>query len=81
MTRPGAQQTCLNADGGLTIVSASPAGLLPPVRGRTERMPKWLEISLFVALPLVWGLAVEFLFEYRRRRGGQPGWEPSEPHD
>ena len=44
-------------------------------------MPKWLEISLFVAVPLAWGLAVELVFEYRRRRGERPGWEPSEPHD
>ncbi|MBI5722656.1 MAG: hypothetical protein HZA50_01770 [Planctomycetes bacterium] len=35
-------------------------------------MPKWLEITLLILLPLAWGLGVEAIFEfirYRRARG------------
>jgi hypothetical protein len=31
-------------------------------------MRKLLEITLIILLPIVWGLGVEYLFEWRRRR-------------
>ena len=39
-------------------------------------MPKVLQIALLVLLPLVWGLGVERVFEYLRRRRGAPSARP-----
>ena len=40
---------------------------------------KLLQVLLLVILPIVWGLAVEFIFERLRRRRNKPP-EPT-PHD
>ncbi len=36
-------------------------------------MPRFVEILLCIALPLGWGLAVEFVFERLRRRRASRG--------
>ena len=42
-------------------------------------MPQLLKILLYIALPLGWGLAVEFVFErLRRRRAGRKTKGPGE---
>jgi hypothetical protein len=41
---------------------------------RMAAVSKFLEIASYVVIPLAWGLAAEFLFEWlRRRRSGCPG--------
>ena len=41
-------------------------------------MPRFLEIASYVVLPLAWGLGVEFLFEWARRRRARAGPEDRE---
>lgn len=45
-------------------------------------MLKVLEIASLIVLPLVWGLAVEFVFErIRRKRRSRPGDGGDIPYD
>ena len=42
-------------------------------------MPRFMDILLYIALPLVWGLAVEFVFErLRRHRARRKMKDPGE---
>lgn len=44
----------------------------------TEQLDKLAAMVLIVALPLSWGLVVEFVFELLRRRNIAPGLEEVE---